>query len=155
MNRKTRRYIEKFKQEAVNLALKSATVDATARELGIPGATLHVWVNKVSNRGMVDNLGSNDSKSMANLIEENIRLKKHGLICSMSRKGNCWDNAVAGSFFHTLKTELIYTEKYETRDNAKQSIFQYIEIYYNRIRRHSILSFVAPSTFEQQLRNAT
>ena len=80
-------------------------------------------------------------------------LKKYGLICSMSRKGNCWDNAVAESFFHTLKTELIYTERYATRESAKQSIFHYIEIYYNRIRRHSILGFVAPDAFEQQFKN--
>ena len=81
-------------------------------------------------------------------------LKRYGLICSMSRKGNCWDNAVVESFFHTLKTELIYTEKYVTRENAKQSIFHYIEIYYNRVRRHSILGFIAPDAFEQQFRNA-
>ena len=79
-------------------------------------------------------------------------LKKYGLICSMSRKGNCWDNAVVESFFHTLKTELIYTEKYITRENAKESISHYIEIYYNCIRRHSFLGFVAPNTFEQQFK---
>jgi len=77
-------------------------------------------------------------------------LKKYGLICSMSRKGNCWDNAVAESFFHTLKTELVYLEKYATRKQAKESIFHYIEVYYNRIRRHSVLGFVAPEVFEQQ-----
>lgn len=77
-------------------------------------------------------------------------LKKYGLICSMSRKGNCWDNAVAESFFHTLKTELIYTEKYLTREMAKQSIFHYIEIYYNRLRRHSVLGSIAPEAFEKQ-----
>jgi putative transposase len=58
-------------------------------------------------------------------------LKGYGIICSMSRKGNCWDNAVAESFFHTLKTELIYTQRYATRKIAKQSMFQYIEVYYN------------------------
>ena len=50
----------------------------------------------------------------------------------MSRKGNCWDNSIAESFFHTLKVELVHENRYETRDNAKQSIFQYIEEYYNR-----------------------
>ena len=80
-------------------------------------------------------------------------LKKYGLVCSMSRKGNCWDNAVAESFFHTLKTELIYMEKYETREAAKQSIFNYIEVYYNRIRLHSVLGYIAPDVFEQQLKN--
>jgi putative transposase len=79
-----------------------------------------------------------------------IILKKYGLICSMSRKGNFWDNAVAESFFHTIKTELVYLEKYATRKQAKESIFHYIEVYYNRIRRHSALGFVAPEVFELQ-----
>lgn len=75
-------------------------------------------------------------------------LKLYGLICSMSRKGNCWDNAIAESFFHSIKTELVYTERYATREIAKQSIFQYIEMYYNRVRRHSALGSVAPEVFE-------
>ena len=71
----------------------------------------------------------------------------------MSRKGNCWDNAVAESFFHTLKTELSSTETYITRENAKQSIFEYIEVYYNRMRRHSSIGQVSPETFENQYKN--
>lgn len=81
-------------------------------------------------------------------------LKSYGLICSMSRKGNCWDNSVAESFFHTIKTELIYTERYETRESAKQSIFQYIEVYYNRVRRHSTIGSISPLLFENQYRIA-
>jgi transposase InsO family protein len=77
-------------------------------------------------------------------------LKHYSLICSMSRKGNCWDNAVAESFFHSIKTELIYTKRYLTREIAKQSIFQYIEVYYNRVRRHSTLGSIAPEVFENQ-----
>lgn|SRR3990167_2343249 len=77
-------------------------------------------------------------------------LRRYGLICSMSRKGNCWDNAVAESFFHTLKTELIYSEQYATREIAKQSIFQYIEVYYNRMRRHSAIGSIAPVAFENR-----
>jgi putative transposase len=77
-------------------------------------------------------------------------LKNYGLICSMSRKGNCWDNAIAESFFHSIKTELIYTERYTTREIAKQSIFQYIEVYYNRVRRHSAIGSIAPEMFENQ-----
>lgn len=80
-------------------------------------------------------------------------LKSFGLICSMSRKGNCWDNAVAESFFHSLKTELIYTEQYASRELAKQSIFQYIEVYYNCIRRHSTIGSIAPELFENQWQN--
>ena len=77
-------------------------------------------------------------------------LKSFGFVCSMSRKGNCWDNAVAESFFHSLKTELVYTERYVTREIAKQSIFQYIEVYYNRVRRHSAIGSIAPQVFENQ-----
>jgi putative transposase len=80
-------------------------------------------------------------------------LKNYGLLCSMSRKGNCWDNSVAESFFHTIKTELIYTERYATRENAKQSIFHYIEAYYNRVRRHSAIGSIAPELFESRYRN--
>lgn len=77
-------------------------------------------------------------------------LNTYGILCSMSRKGNCWDNAVAESFFHSIKTELVYAERYVTRESAKQSIFQYIEVYYNRIRRHSTLGSIAPEIFESQ-----
>jgi len=63
---------------------------------------------------------------------------------SMSGKGNCYDNAVAESFFHTLKTELVYFEKYETKEQAKQSIFEYIEVFYNRQRLHSALGYQTP-----------
>ena len=79
-------------------------------------------------------------------------LKHYGLTCSMSRKGNCWDNSVAESFFHSIKTELIYHERYATRENAKQSIFQYIEVYYNKLRRHSTIGSLAPESFENQFR---
>src|SRR6202453_2873319 len=81
-------------------------------------------------------------------------LNAYGLICSMSRKGNCWDNAVAESFFHSIKTELIYTERYATRETAKQSVFQYIEVYYNRVRRHSAIGSIAPEVFENQGKKA-
>ena len=81
-------------------------------------------------------------------------LKQHGFICSMSRKGNCWDNSVAESFFNSLKTELIYTETYATCEIAKQSIFNYIETYYNRVRRHSYIGFIAPEKFEEKYKLA-
>lgn len=80
-------------------------------------------------------------------------LKTYGLTCSMSRKGNCWDNAIAESFFHSIKTELIYTERYATREIAKLSIFEYIEMYYNRLRRHSAIGSIAPEAFEVQYKN--
>ncbi len=75
-------------------------------------------------------------------------LKKHEIIQSMSGKGNCYDNAVAESFFHTLKTELVYWIKYKARKEARSSIFEYIECFYNRRRRHSYLNYFSPSNFE-------
>jgi len=77
-------------------------------------------------------------------------LKHNGLICSMSRKGNCWDNAVAESFFHSLKTEEVMHDNYQNRSQAKMRVFDYIEIFYNRKRRHSSLGYVAPLVYEEQ-----
>ena len=70
------------------------------------------------------------------------------MLASMSRKGRCGDNAVAESFFHTLKTELVGFEDYRTRDQARSSLFEYIELFYNRIRRHSTLNYRSPVEFE-------
>ena len=75
-------------------------------------------------------------------------LKRLKFIQSMSRKGNCYDNAVTESFFHTLKTEQIFWRKYKTRDEARQDIFNYIETFYNRERRHSTLDYVSPADYE-------
>jgi putative transposase len=73
----------------------------------------------------------------------------HGILPSMSRKGNCWDNAVAESFFHTLKTECIYLERFDTREQAQDVIFDYIEVFYNRQRRHSANGNLAPMVYEE------
>ena len=77
-------------------------------------------------------------------------LRENGTIPSMSRKGNCYDNAPAESFFSTLKNELIYLHRFKTRDEAKQAIFDYIEVYYNRQRRHSSLGYMTPWEFKCQ-----
>jgi len=79
-------------------------------------------------------------------------LKNYGMLQSNSSTGNCYDNAVTESFFHTLKTELIYWEKYQTREEAKRSIFEYIEINYNRRRLHSSLGYLSPVEFEEKNR---
>ena len=76
-------------------------------------------------------------------------LKTHGMICSMSRKGECQDNAVAESFFHTLKEELVRDRRFTSLREAKQEIFKYIEIYYNRQRMHSTLGYQAPMEYER------
>ncbi len=76
------------------------------------------------------------------------RLKTAGITCSMSRKGDCWDNAVVESFFGTLKQELVHRCDFETRAEAKAAIFEYIEVFYNRWRRHSYLGYMSPAEFE-------
>lgn len=76
-------------------------------------------------------------------------LKQNDITCSMSRKGNCWDNAPMESFFATLKKELVHRERYQTRSQARQSLFEYIETFYNRVRRHSNLGYLSPVKFEQ------
>lgn len=81
-------------------------------------------------------------------IEYQKAIKDYRLIGSMSRKGNCWDNAIAESFFHTLKVELIYECVYKTREIARQSIFQYLEAYYNKNRMHSAIDYKTPFELE-------
>ncbi len=75
-------------------------------------------------------------------------LAVHGIQSSMSRKGNCWDNAVAESFFATLKVELVYPSRWSTRTQARNELFEYIELFYNRQRRHSALGYLCPNEFE-------
>jgi putative transposase len=75
-------------------------------------------------------------------------LSGHGIECSMSRKGNCWDNAVAESFFATLKTELVHDADRHTRYEARSAPFEYIEVWYNRVRRHSTPDYKSPVQYE-------
>ena len=77
-------------------------------------------------------------------------LTKNGMVCSMSRKGNCWDNAVAESFFSTLELELLDHEPFQTREQARTAIFEFIEAFYNRRRRHSSLGYRSPVNFERE-----
>jgi transposase InsO family protein len=77
-------------------------------------------------------------------------LSDNGMDCFMSRKGNCYDNACMESFFATLKQELVYHRQYQTRKEAKQDIFEYIQVWYNRKRRHSALGYVSPEQYENK-----
>lgn len=78
-------------------------------------------------------------------------LEQRGITCSMSRKGNCWDNAVVESFFSSLKQELVYLTTFKTRQEAKQALFEYIEVFYNRKRRHSSLGYLSPVEYERSV----
>ena len=76
-------------------------------------------------------------------------LRSNGLEVSMSRKGNCWDNAAMESFFGTLKQELVHRETYATREEARRALFEYIEVFYNRQRLHSTLGYLSPVQYEE------
>jgi transposase InsO family protein len=102
------------------------------RQVG-PGLIFH------SDRG--SQYASEDFKELAQMND---------FIQSMSRKGNPYDNAIVETFFHSLKTEWVHFEKYQTRDQASQSIFEYIEIFYNRTRKHSALGYLSPTEYEQK-----
>ena len=78
-------------------------------------------------------------------------LLKHGFRQSMGSVGDCYDNAVAESFFHTMKTEWVFFEKYQTRSQAKTSLFDYVETFYNRERRHSTINYLSPLNYEKKI----
>ncbi len=79
------------------------------------------------------------------------QLAAHGMIASMSRKGDCYDNAVAESFFSTLEFELLMQNDWHTREEARRAIFRYIEVWYNRKRRHSTLGYISPAAYEEEM----
>ena len=78
-------------------------------------------------------------------------LKNNGMVSSMSRKGNCWDNSVAESFFGSLKTERVFDSSYLTREEARSDTVDYIEMFYNSTRRHSYLGYLSPAEFEKRM----
>jgi len=120
-----RRITRQLAIDALNMAIKNGCVES--------GLIHH------SDRGF--QYASNEFQTL---------LKANEIRCSMSRKGDCWDNAVAESFFHTLKVELIHGKTYNTRQEAKTAIFEYIEVFYNRQRRHSYLGYLSPDEYEKK-----
>jgi transposase InsO family protein len=77
-------------------------------------------------------------------------LAAHGMVCSMSRKGDCWDNAPAESFFSSFKMELVHHVDFLSRASARSSVFDYIEVFFNRRRRHSTLGYKSPAQYERE-----
>ena len=135
--------LDLFSRGIVGLAMDKTIADtlviqalrqAVLRRNPAKGVILH------SDRG--SQYAGNDFKAL---------LAQHEFIGSMSKKGDCWDNAVAESFFHTLKVELIHRMKFKTREEAKRSIFEYVEMYYNRKRAHSTLGYLSPFEFENRV----
>ena len=104
-----------------------------------------VWSRKPK-KGLI--FHSDRGSQYASISFQNL-LKNYGIISSMSRKGNCWDNAVAESFFKIIKSELIYHKVYYTKEEARQDIFEYIETFYNTSRLHSKNGYMSPMQFEE------
>ena len=100
-------------------------------------------------------LHHSDRGSQYGAVAYQHRLISRGIRGSMSRPGNWWDNAVVESFFATLKTELIHGRPYHTRPEARTEIFEYLEGFYNRSRRHSTLGYLSPVEFEQRTAQST
>lgn len=114
------------------------------RELALDALLMAVWRRKPAEQVIVHSdqgsqYGSDDFKRFC---------REHNLLPSMSRRGNCWDNAVAESFFSSLKKERIRKRIYKTREMARADVFDYIEVFYNRSRRHSHLGGISPEAFE-------
>jgi putative transposase len=115
------------------------------KELVIKALAMSVWRRRPQ-RGLVFH-SDRGSQYCSNAFQK--ELKKHGMISSMNRKGDCWDNSVAESFFSTLKKERIFDSVYRTREEARSEIIDYIEMFYNSKRRHSYLSYRSPMDFEK------
>ena len=97
-----------------------------------------------------DLLHHSDRGSQYTSYDYQEKLEKAGISCSMSRRGNCWDNSVVESFFATLKRELFYGDPLRDREGTADAVFRYIEIYYNQVRKHSYLGYLAPTEFERR-----
>ena len=132
--------LDLFNREIVGWSMSNRL---TASTTTIPALT-HACKRRISDPGLIFH-----SDQGIQYASEEFRkyLRKYEMFQSMSKKGNCYDNAVAESFFHTLKTEHVYFERYQIRQEAKQSIFEYIEIFYNRKRKHSALGYKTPVEF--------
>ena len=124
-------------------------LDITLSSSLVITALSHAITNRGENPGVIFH-----SDRGSQYASEEVRKYLHGhkMIQSMSRKGNCYDNAVMESFFHTLKTELVSFENFQTRVEAKMKIFDYIEIFYNRQRSHSSIDYLTPEEFERNLK---
>ena len=93
-------------------------------------------------------IAHSDRGSQYSSEDYRMKIQQAGIVASMSRKGNCWDNAHCESFFHLPKTELVYRTNFKTREEVKQAIFEWIETWYNRQRLHSSLGYMSPVGYE-------
>lgn len=130
-----------FNREIVGWALK----DRLTADLATDALTM-AWFRRRPGAGLIHH--SDRGVQYASSAFQ-AKLADYGMRCSMSRKGNCWDNAPTESFFNSLKNERVHGSRYRTRADAKADVFQYIEMFYNRVRRHSTLGQISPERYMQ------
>lgn len=136
----SRRIVGWAMDEQATTTLTLRALEMALHQRAVPGGLLH----------------HSDRGSQYGAVAYQQRLAACGIQCSMSRPGNCWDNAVVESFFATLKTELLVpAHLYPTRQDVRTAIFEYIEGFYNRTRRHSTLDYLSPVEFEQRAAQST
>ncbi len=132
---------------ASRLVVGWAMKNTLAASLATDALTMALWRRRPS----AELLHHSDRGVQYAAAEYQALLAEHGITCSMSRTGNCWDNAVAESFFATLEWELIDESDWHTHQEAKGALFEYLEIWYNQQRRHSTLGYKSPAEYETQL----
>lgn len=126
------------------LVIGLAMADRMGTELACEALQMALWRRRMPK----DVIVHSDRGSQYCSVKYRALLAQHDLICSMSGKGNCYDNACAESFFHTLKVEVIHGERIATREEMRRIVFEYIEVDYNRNRRHSAIGYTSPAAFE-------
>ena len=131
--------LDLFNREVVGWSIKPRMTT----DIVIDALTM-AWFRRKPASGLVHH---SDRGSQYASLAFQARLKKYGMVCSMSRKGNCWDNAPTESFFNSLKNERVHGTRYGTRAEAIADLFDYIEQFYNRRRRHSTLGYASPEQF--------
>lgn len=136
----------------IDLADRKVIGWAQSSTMSANDTTVAAWKMAIKNRPVTEGLLFHSDRGIQYACNEfKDELKKYKAIQSMSRKGNCWDNAVAESFFKSLKTEMVYHNRFNTREEAKRAIFEYIEVWYNRKRIHSALGYLTPCQMEKQI----
>ena len=136
-------YLDQFTRKIVGFSM----ADHMRTELLLDGLKMALGRQKISGERPLVIHSDRGSQYASDAYRK--RLNALGITPSMSRKGNCWDNAFAESFFGTLKSELIYRSRYQTKQEAMASIFEYIEVFYNRKRIHSSLGYLTPVEYEK------
>ena len=131
--------LDLFNREVVGWSLKSHMTSDIVRD-----ALTMAWFRKRPAPGLMHH-SDRGSQYASHVFQD--RLKAYGMTCSMSRKGNCWDNAPTESWFNSFKNERVHGIRYETRADMKAASFEYIEVFYNRKRQHSTLGYKSPMQF--------